>query len=121
MATTASPALPFEVMALGLAGITYGEFDLAQLDAEAAPFQAALLRVASQCNTPVDRHAVRECWYVATGTGTLSYDGGQYPIQSQQLLFFESHHPHSVHNTGDEDLIIFSLWWPPPEGFPDRR
>jgi mannose-6-phosphate isomerase-like protein (cupin superfamily) len=106
------PALPFVRAAVDLPGLTYGEFDLRRGDSALAPFKAALITVAPGRDTPLDTHAVRECWYVVSGVGLLSYGETRHEIVAEQLLFFDPHQQHTVRNTGDATLIILSLWWP---------
>lgn len=106
------PALAFVRAALDAPGLTYGEFELQRGGAALAPFKAALFTVAPGQDTPLDTHAVRECWYVVSGVGLLSYEGARHEIAAGQMLFFEPHQPHTVHNPGVETLNILSLWWP---------
>jgi mannose-6-phosphate isomerase-like protein (cupin superfamily) len=106
------PKLPFSPIDLNLPGISYGEFALTAGDERLAPFDASCFTVAPGHRTPVDRHAVRECWLVVEGTGTLTYDERPVPIARGELLFFESDKPHFVENTGPGNLTIFSAWWP---------
>lgn len=107
-----NPILPFIEEELNIPGISYGEYDLTGLADESAPFKSSLIGVAIGAKTPVDEHQVRECWHIIAGTGVLNYQGKEHIVSAPQLLFFESHHPHFIHNTGDEEIKILSLWWP---------
>ena len=107
-----NPVLPFNEEQLNIPGINYGEYDLTGFADEKAPFKAALINVAIGAKTPVDEHSVRECWQIIAGTGVLTYQGKEHIVSAPQMLFFESHHTHLIHNTGDEELKILSLWWP---------
>ena len=109
------PILPFNPEDLGLLGIGYGEFDLTGLADEKAPFRTSLISIEVGGESPLDEHAVRECWYIIRGTGILTYQGEEHTVKQKQLLFFESHHSHFVHNTGDEELLLLSIWWPREE------
>ena len=109
------PILPFNPEDLGLPGIGYGEFDLTGLADEKAPFRTSLISIEVGGESPLDEHAVRECWYIIRGTGILTYQGEEHTVKQKQLLFFESHHSHFVHNTGDEELLLLSIWWPREE------
>lgn len=111
-----NPLLAFNEVDLDLPGIRYGEFDLTAIEGESAPFKASLFSVAIGTKTPIDEHSVRECWHIIAGTGTLNYNGEEHIVSAPQLLFFESHHPHFIHNTGNEELKILSIWWPRLDG-----
>ena len=116
MTTSMSGKVPFRSVDVAIPGVAYGEYDVPGHDRPIAPFKAAMFVVEPGSVTPRDEHAVREFWFVARGSGTLIYEGGRTPIRAFDSLFFESHRPHSVENTGTESLAIFSVWWSPSAG-----
>lgn len=107
-----SPELPAESIDVGIAGIDYEEFCVERQGRALAPFELAVFSIEPATSTPLDSHAVRECWLVAAGQGLVHYDGGCYRVGSGSALLFESHRPHRVENTGPTPLTIFSVWWP---------
>jgi mannose-6-phosphate isomerase-like protein (cupin superfamily) len=75
------------------------------------PFRYSRFRVAPGRHSSLDKHDVLEVWFVLSGTGQLSYDGGTYTITAGQAVHFGSQRGHQVLNVGKDDLVIFSFWW----------
>jgi mannose-6-phosphate isomerase-like protein (cupin superfamily) len=92
----------------------YGSIELFDEGTAAArdlPFRYSRFRVAPGLQSSLDKHDVLEAWFVLSGSGQLSYDGGTFPITAGQAVQFASRHPHQVLNDGTTDLVIFSFWW----------
>ncbi len=75
------------------------------------PFQATVFEVAPGCCSPVDQHAVKECWIILKGHGELDYSDAKYQASSQDIFYFEPHHAHQIFNNNDELLVICSIYW----------
>jgi methionyl-tRNA synthetase len=77
-----------------------------------APFKGSKFIVYPSQTSPLDIHDVKECWFVASGTGIVTYNGQQTEeIKPGDVLYFESQQSHDVYNNGTENLMIFSVWW----------
>ena len=113
-----SPVLALEEIVTGIPGTTYGEFDTSRLGALRGSLRAAHMILAPGGTTPLDAHEVRECWYVARGSGVLELDGRPQRLQPGQLVFFDSGQTHRLHNDGAAELVVLSLWWPGAAGPP---
>lgn len=77
-----------------------------------APFSASRFSIGPSCRTDDDVHKSRELWIICSGKGELSYAGQTVSIGAGEAYFFQGGHAHSVRNTGDEPLQVFSAWWP---------
>ena len=75
------------------------------------PFQATIFEVAPGHSSPLDQHAVKECWLILKGHGELQYNGKNYKTAAQDIFYFEPHHTHQITNESDELLIICSIYW----------
>ncbi len=78
-----------------------------------APFKGGKFVVEPGVRSKLDIHDVRECWIMASGEGVLYYDGKPFEVTAGDFLFFESQHSHQIENKGDEDIVIYSVWWNP--------
>ncbi|WP_161964065.1 class I tRNA ligase family protein [Chitinophaga flava] len=88
------------------------EVNLINNDERIAPFKASRFEVYPGQQSPLDIHEVRECWFVSQGKGEVIYNGTEVvPVSSGDVLYFESNQSHQVTNTGEDQLIIFSVWW----------
>lgn len=77
-----------------------------------APFKASKWSVSPGFSSPVDQHQVRECWFVATGKGILTFmEKTKGDIQAGDVIHFSPMESHQVFNPGPELLTIFSVWW----------
>lgn len=75
------------------------------------PFSMTLFTVEPHCSTTPDQHLEQECWIILEGTGILhSGDEEQY-IEKGDMLYFSSHQPHTVFNSGDVPLEVVSIFW----------
>lgn len=82
-------------------------------DGPAAPFKASRFTVAPGTSTPLDRHSVREIWFIADGSGELTWEGTSRRVETGDVLYFPSETGHTVHNDGPGVMTVFSVWWPP--------
>jgi quercetin dioxygenase-like cupin family protein len=114
------PRLPFDRQDVGLDGVDYGEFDLTGRCEGLFPFKCSLFSVSSGSSTPIDCHAVLECWLVLCGTGTLHYDGKTHALSAHSLFFIESHKKHFLENCSDTTITVFSIWWVKPDTVKDN-
>lgn len=92
-------------------GVVLRQADFASLGEGATPFRGGLFTVAPQCTSRPDIHAVRECWMIACGGGVLHYQGSTLRVAQGDVLVFESHHQHQIHNDRHEPLVISTVWW----------
>jgi len=92
------------------AGSVVNEFMLAAM-AGRPGFSGSRFSVEPGARTPVDQHAVAEIWMVADGAGELEYDGRTVALEAGQVVYFAPFKPHSLHNTGDAPMMVFSIWW----------
>ena len=77
-----------------------------------APFNGSKWVVKPNESSPLDIHDVRECWFIASGTGILTYkDELKGEVKPGDVLYFNSQESHKVFNNGTEDLLVFSVWW----------
>ncbi len=87
-------------------------FEVNLHDAVKAPFKASRWYVSPGFSSPIDQHQVRECWFIASGKGVLTFDGSvEGDIQAGDVIHFAPMESHEVYNSGNEPLIIFSVWW----------
>jgi mannose-6-phosphate isomerase-like protein (cupin superfamily) len=64
-------------------------------------------------SSPLDHHRVRECWFIASGSGELTFKGEEkMEVAAGDILYFDSWESHEVKNTGQTTLSVFSIWWP---------
>lgn len=92
-------------------GVVLRQADFAGLGAGVTPFRGGLFTVAPQCTSRPDKHAVRECWMIANGGGVLEYQGSTLRVEQGDVLLFEPHHQHQIHNDGVQPLVISTVWW----------
>src|SRR5207249_4542533 len=62
------------------------------------PFQASRFTVAPGGRTPPDRHAVAECWFVASGNAHLVYDGEEFSLRPGDIVTFAPDKTHQAVN-----------------------
>lgn len=84
---------------------------MAALDPLTKHVTGGLFTVEPGATSRPDTHAVTEVWMVARGQGRLSYAGQTLEVSQGDMLFYEPHHTHQIHNYGSEDLVIYTLWW----------
>jgi mannose-6-phosphate isomerase-like protein (cupin superfamily) len=77
-----------------------------------APVRMSRFELAVGARSPLDAHEEREVWIVAEGAGTLEYRGEHsIPVRAGDVLAFERHASHTLKNTGQIGLVVFSVWW----------
>ncbi len=77
-----------------------------------APFKGSRFIVYPNETSPIDIHDVKECWFIASGTGVVKYDGeSTREVKPGDVLLFSSQQSHEVFNNGSENLVVFSVWW----------
>ena len=99
---------PLEEVAMGM---FYQELALSPTETRSAPFKASRFTIDPGCESPLDAHAVREVWIIASGSGELVYDQQSSHVETGQVCYFEPHKGHLLRNNGKEKVTIFSLWW----------
>ncbi|MFC5048203.1 cupin domain-containing protein [Aquimarina hainanensis] len=75
------------------------------------PVSSSIFIVPPKLNTPVDQHKVAEIWMIVGGKGEVIFEDKKITLNRFDILYIESGEKHSVVNTGEEDLIITSLYW----------
>jgi mannose-6-phosphate isomerase-like protein (cupin superfamily) len=77
-----------------------------------APVRMSRFELVAGARSPLDTHEERELWIIAEGTGTLEYRGEHtIPVRAGDVLAFERHASHTLRNTGQLGLVVFSVWW----------
>ncbi len=77
-----------------------------------APFKGSKFIVYPNETSPLDIHDVKECWFIASGSGIVTYNGDRKEaVKPGDVLFFDSQQSHEVFNNGTENLLVFSVWW----------
>ena len=76
------------------------------------PFKGSKFIVYPNQSSPVDIHDVKECWFIASGTGILTYrETSGKSVKAGDVLLFDSQESHKIFNNGTIDLVVFSVWW----------
>ncbi|QHI35951.1 hypothetical protein IMCC3317_12990 [Kordia antarctica] len=110
MAKQLIPQLGFFPQFSGAEGSEVSEVNLKEK--VKAPFKASRWSVSPGFSSPVDQHEVKECWFVASGKGVLTFKGDiKGDIQAGDVIHFDPMESHQVYNSGEELLTIFSIWW----------
>jgi mannose-6-phosphate isomerase-like protein (cupin superfamily) len=78
----------------------------------AVPFEASWWTVEPSHETDPDQHAVQEMWFVARGRGRMWLGDDEFTVRAGQAVYLPSNHAHHVRAEGEEDLVVFSVWWP---------
>jgi len=84
---------------------------MAELDPLTKHVTGGLFTVAPGATSRPDTHAVTEVWMIARGRGVLRYAEQVTEVSQGDMLFYEPHHTHQIHNDGSEELVIYTLWW----------
>jgi mannose-6-phosphate isomerase-like protein (cupin superfamily) len=84
---------------------------MAELDPLTKHVTGGLFTVAPGATSRPDTHAVTEVWMIAQGRGVLRYAEQVTEVSQGDMLFYEPHHTHQIHNDGSEELVIYTLWW----------
>lgn len=92
-------------------GMTMQEVCTEHADARLTPFRAAEFSVAPGRDSAADVHAVREIWFVYSGSGVLTRNGVPVRIGARDVVYFDAYDAHQLHNDGDEPFRAFTVWW----------
>lgn len=57
-----------------------------------------------------------EIYFVVSGTGTLALGDEKYTVSQGMTVFIPANVHHQSFNTGDEDLVYYYIFAPPPGG-----
>lgn len=121
MALTAPTAAPSDVSLVHLSlaegqqpapGMLLQLLNTQALPEGPAPVRMSRFELEVGARSPLDAHEEREVWIVAAGVGTLEYRGvHSISVRAGDVLAFERHASHSLRNTGQVGLVVFSVWW----------
>lgn len=92
-------------------GMTIQEIDFPNSTTPVAPFRATRMVVKAGGRSPVDKHAVTECWLVASGTATVQLGEDTLTLRPGDVLGIAPHVPHQAVNDTNQDFVFFALWW----------
>jgi len=88
------------------------EIDFMINNKSVSPFNAARFIVYPGQTSPLDKHLVKETWFIISGEGELTYDGEmKCKALPDDVFYFDSYKSHSIKNTGTENLVVFTIWW----------
>jgi mannose-6-phosphate isomerase-like protein (cupin superfamily) len=91
--------------------MTIQEIDFPNSATPVAPFRATRIVVKAGGRSPVDKHAVTECWLVASGAATVRLGDDILTLKPGDVLGIAPHLPHQAINDTDQDFVFFALWW----------
>jgi mannose-6-phosphate isomerase-like protein (cupin superfamily) len=111
VAETWDPNAHFEEVRHMGEGVMLENAEMERLGDGFAPFAMSRFRIAPGIATCEDTHASRELWIILSGKGDLTYDGVTSTVKKGCAYFFEENRPHSIRNTGADDLHVYSVWW----------
>jgi mannose-6-phosphate isomerase-like protein (cupin superfamily) len=93
-------------------GMTLSLVDMTRLRGGPAPVRMSRFELAPGAQSPLDTHEDREMWMFAQGSGRLGYRGEPpVEVRAGDVVEFEAGSSHTLHNTGSEPLVVFSIWW----------
>ena len=98
-----------------LPGIVLHELAVAQAterSSHQAPLKASRFTIDAGCGTTEDHHAVHELWFIGRGQLDVYYDGTWHQVRRGDVLYFSPWKKHYSKNPGDEQAMVFSVWWP---------
>jgi mannose-6-phosphate isomerase-like protein (cupin superfamily) len=85
------------------------QYDLA----DALPFGSMWYWVPPGDSSPRDEHPEAELSLVVAGTAVVEVAGERRTVDAGSAFLLDGSEPHTVHNDGDEPLLIFSAYWLP--------
>jgi mannose-6-phosphate isomerase-like protein (cupin superfamily) len=108
-----TPKLSFSNQEISGKAMLVEEVDLPLADGQpVAPFNSLRMLIPPGGCSTVDIHDSKECWFIASGNGVIIYNGEtRLDIKPGDVLFYDSRRSHQVFNHGDEDILLFSIWW----------
>ena len=92
-------------------GVEMRQADFASRGDGATPFKGGHFKIQPGSTSRLDIHDVRECWMVVHGQGALAYDDQKFQVKAGDFCYFEPQKSHRIHNNGDEELLIYTVWW----------
>jgi mannose-6-phosphate isomerase-like protein (cupin superfamily) len=110
---------PFHPAEYNPDGMTVQEIDFLASAIRTTPFRATHVVVKAGGRSPIDKHAVTECWLVASGTATMRLGDDSFTVAPGDVVTIASHIPHQAFNDTDQDFVFFSLWWNTTELTPE--
>lgn len=63
-------------------------------------------------SVPTNSHAEEESFTILSGSGKMMIDGVAYPAVEKSVFFIRPNIPHSIHNTGDDDMEVMFVYAP---------
>jgi quercetin dioxygenase-like cupin family protein len=103
--------IPFDTAEQYPDGMTVQEVGFPVSTTPTAPFRATRIVVKAGGRSPVDRHAVTECWFAASGTATIQLGDDSFTLMPGNVVGIAPHIPHQAINDTDQDFVFYSLWW----------
>jgi quercetin dioxygenase-like cupin family protein len=79
------------------------------------PFGAMWYSVPAGQSSPQDRHPEAELSLVVSGTAWVETGGRLLPVAAGSAFLLDPDEPHTVHNRGEEPLLVFSAYWLPAD------
>ena len=109
---TEIPKLKFKTPELYDNAMVVDEIDYVLDNQSVSPFKASRFLVYPGQISPLDKHQVRETWFISSGKGELIYNESvKCEVSPGDVYYFDSNKSHQLRNTGDEDLVVFAVWW----------
>lgn len=59
------------------------------------------------------KHDVEHCWYILSGTGTMTLDGRSFPVGPDMAVFAPAHKLHKIVVDPGQDLNYIVIYAPP--------
>ncbi len=78
---------------------------------QGTPFSMTNFVLSPNTTTPIDCHQEREIWFIQSGNGRLVCDEETYDLGPGDSVQFSAWQKHSIHNTGQSNLSIVSMYW----------
>ena len=105
------PRIPILEPGPNLPGVAFREADFSTRGEGVTPFKGGRFSLEPGSTSRVDVHDVRECWMIVHGSGLLTYDGRDFRVETGDFCYFEPRKSHQITNDGDEQLMIYNVWW----------
>lgn len=86
-------------------------FDMPGTPDEPVPFYLSRWWLEPGADSGIDQHYVPELWLVAAGHGEMTCGGKRLEVAAGDVISIEPDQPHTLLNTGQDSVEIFSVWW----------
>ena len=107
-----SASLPFESANFDDTGLKVEKVDMKALRAVAPGFKMSRFTIKPGGHSALDCHEDQELWFIAAGEGELTRHGSEVTsVRPGDVIELGSNISHTLRNTGDGDLRVFSVWW----------